>query len=267
MMGPVLVTGGTGTLGRHVVRRLVDTGNEVRVLSRRPRPEAGAAGAAAKVQPGVTWHTGDLATGAGLDPALAGAATVIHCASDPRHASADIDGTHRLMESAGRVGVGHLVYISIVGIDRIPLGYYRTKLATENAIMATGQRGPGWTILRTTQFHDLVLTFVEKLTRPPLVVVPAGISFQPVDVDEVAQRLVTLAGQDPGGRAPDMGGPEVRSMGDLARTYLKMRGKRRPVAPVWLPGAIARTLRGGANLTAEHADGRRTWEEFLRAQP
>jgi uncharacterized protein YbjT (DUF2867 family) len=260
MTGPVLVTGGTGTLGRHVVRRLGADGRDVRVLSRQARTAAGGGGPA--------WYVGDLGTGAGLDSALAGTATIIHCASDPRGGpAADIDGTRRLITAAARAGVGHLIYISIVGIDRIPLGYYRTKLAVERLIEAeAGRASLGWTILRTTQFHDLVLSLTKTLVRSPIVPVPSGTSMQPVDADDVAARLVALSAQDPAGRVPDMGGPEVRAFGDLVRSYLRSRGQHRPIVGIPVPGRIGRALRAGANLTPEHADGTRTWEDFLISQ-
>lgn len=257
MAGAVLVTGGTGTLGRHVVRRLLDGGREVRVLSRR----AGSDRSPVPPDGRFSRHVGDLATGAGLAAALTGVDTVLHCASDQRNHTSDIDGIRRLVDACRTAGVRHLVVVSIVGIDRIPLGYYRTKLAVER-VVAESQLG--WTILRATQFHELVLTMVNGLTRLPVALVPAGISFQPIDPDEVAERLVTLSAGPPAGRAADLGGPEVRSMIDLTRAYLRVRGKRRLVAAVWLPGALVRALRSGANLTPDHADGRRTWEQFLR---
>ena len=75
MTQPILVTGGTGTLGRAVVRRLIDAGSDVRVLSRRP-PEDGPRG--------LEWVTGALSTGAGIGQAVRGVAEIIHCAIDVR---------------------------------------------------------------------------------------------------------------------------------------------------------------------------------------
>jgi uncharacterized protein YbjT (DUF2867 family) len=272
MTGAVLVTGGTGTLGRNVVRRLLVARDEdginrdVRVLSRRADPIDAAGPIDATGSAAPIWYTGDLRTGAGLDAALHGVDTIIHCATDPRRAGADVEGARRLVAHASAAGVRHLVYISIVGIDRIPLGYYRTKLATERVITSAAENGPGWTILRTTQFYDLALTLVGALARAPIVLVPAGVAIQPVDVDEVAQRLVALSAEPPAGRVADLGGPQVWAFADLVRAYLRIRRKRRVIVPVRLPGGLVRALRAGGNLTLEHADGRRTWEEFLQAQ-
>jgi uncharacterized protein YbjT (DUF2867 family) len=248
-MEPILVTGGSGTLGRAVVRRLFDLGHPVRGLTRqgsRPGPAA--------------WFTGDLTTGAGLERAVEGTSAVIHCASDPRRPEHDVEGTARLIEVARRGGVSHLVYISIVGIDRVPLGYYRAKLRVERLVEDSGLP---WTILRATQFHDLVLGVLRGLARLPVLPVPAGIRLQPVDAGEVAARLVELAADGPRGRAPDLGGPEARGMGDLARTYLRAARRRRPVLTLPVPGRAARAVRDGALLVPGRAGGRRTWDAFL----
>jgi uncharacterized protein YbjT (DUF2867 family) len=99
----------------------------------------------------------------------------------------------------------------------------------------------------------------------PVIPVPSGFRFQPVDAGEVAARLVELAVGTPAGLVPDMGGPRVYAMADLVRGYLRASGKRRPILPVRVPGKAARALREGANLTPDRAVGHRTWEEFLAA--
>lgn len=257
-MPPILVTGGTGTLGRGVVTRLIAAGHEVRVLSRRAagRVPGGTA------MRGTGWTVGDLYTGAGLDEALSGVAAVVHCASDLRRTRRDLAGTRNLIAAAARHGGPHIVYISIVGIDRIPLGYYRVKLEAERLI---GESGLPWTIMRATQFHDLILYFSQLLARLPVMMVPAGISFQPVDPDEVAGRLIQLAAGGPAGRVPDLGGPEILTAADLVRAYLRASGRKRPVLPIRLPGKVAGAYRRGANLAPDHPDGRRTYADFLAA--
>jgi uncharacterized protein YbjT (DUF2867 family) len=107
--GPILVTGGTGTLGRLVVARLRDAGATVRVLSRSSREAA----------EGIEPVTGDLATGEGIDAAVEGAEIIVHCAGS---AKGDEEKAVNLVRAASRAGARHLVYISVVGADRIPLG-------------------------------------------------------------------------------------------------------------------------------------------------
>ncbi|MVO87390.1 NAD(P)H-binding protein [Streptomyces sp. p1417] len=240
-MTTILVTGGTGTLGRLVVARLRADGHEVRVLSRHAQP-----------------YAVNLLDGAGLDAALAGVDTVVHCASSPR--GGDERAARNLIAAARRADVAHLLYISIVGVDRVPLGYYRAKLAVERQ---AEQSGLGWTVLRATQFHDLVATLVRGLARLPVVLVPAGVSDQPVEVAEVADRLAELAAAPPAGRVPDMAGPEVRTFTDLARAYLKATGRRRPVLRVPLAGRTYRGLRAGGHLAPDRAVGKGTFEEYL----
>ena len=254
-----LVTGGTGTLGRLVVPRLRDAGFEVRVLSRGHHDGSH----------GVEFVTGDLATGDGIDAAVAGAAVVVHCAGSTK--GDEVKARH-LVQAASPAGVRHVVNISVVGADRVPLtgavdramlGYFGSKLAAERTI---AESGVPWTTLRATQFHDLTLTTARQMARMPLVPVPSGFRFQPIDSDEVAARLVELALGAPAGLVPDMGGPTAYDMVDLVRSYLRATGKRRPIVPIRLPGKAARAFRAGVNLTADRAVGHRTWEDFLAAQ-
>jgi uncharacterized protein YbjT (DUF2867 family) len=152
------------------------------------------------------------------------------------------------------------VYVSIVGVDRVPLRYYREKLAVEQVIERSDLP---WTILRATQFHDLVASLLGLAARVPVVPVPAATSFQPIDVPEVAAHLIALAAGGPVGRADDLGGPQVRSAADLARVYVRSKGLRRRVLPVRLPGRVAGALRSGGLLATGYPGAGRTWEEFL----
>src|SRR5215211_8112173 len=257
MTSPILVTGGTGTLGRLVVRRLRDAGyDDLRVLSRRHHIAAD----------GIEFVTGDLTTGEGIEPALDGAGTIVHCAGS---AKGDEEKARNLVRAASRAGAAHLVYISVVGADRIPIGsrvdhamfgYFESKLAAERIVADSGLP---FTTLRATQFHDLILTVAQQMAKLPVIPAPAGFRVQPVDTDEVAARLVELTLGEPAGLVPDMGGPRVYGAAELLRGYLRASHRRRPIVPLWLPGKAARVFRAGANLAPEQAVGRRTWEEFL----
>jgi len=252
----ILLTGGTGTLGKRVLRRLRDAGKEVRVLSRQSHPP----------RDGVEYVTGDLDTGAGIDAAVSGIATIVHCAGGPK---GDPDKARHLVRAASAAGVGHLVYISVVGAERVPVaglldramfGYFASKRAAE---LVVADSGLPWTTLRATQFYDLILIVVRALAKLPVMPTLAGFRFQPVDSDEVAARLVELALGEPAGLVPDLAGPKVYTMGELIRGYLRATNRRRLILPLWMPGTAARALRAGANLAPQHATGQRTWEEFL----
>jgi uncharacterized protein YbjT (DUF2867 family) len=246
----VLVTGGTGVLGRQVVR-LLDGKAEVRVLSRRPNGQPG-------------FVQGDLDTGEGLAAASDGVDVIAHCASpaDYRRPQRDVEGTRRLLHAA-RSQHPHVVYISIVGVDRIPLGYYQAKLATEQLIRGSGL---SWTVLRTTQFHDLVLTFVMLLTKWPVALVPRGFRSQPVDAGEVAVRMTSLVLGDPVGRTPDFGGPRVEDSEEMVRIYLSLTRRRRPMLPIPAPGRIAAAFRAGGHLLSDGERGTRTFEQYLQSR-
>ncbi|MER8009163.1 SDR family oxidoreductase [Streptomyces sp. NPDC094149] len=241
-MTTILVTGGTGTLGRLVTERLRADGHDVRVLSRRTPPYA------------VDLREG----GAGLDAAVDGVDTIVHCAST--QTGGDEKAAANLIAAARRAGVGHLVYISIVGVDRVPFPYYRTKLAVERAVEESGL---GWTVLRATQFHDLPVMLFRTLARLPVLLLPARVADQPIEVAEVADRLAELAQGEPAGRVEDMGGPQIRTLESLARSYLKATGRRRAVLSVPLFGKAYRAFREGGHLSSEHAVGKGTFEEYL----
>ncbi|GAA1294716.1 nucleotide-diphosphate-sugar epimerase [Planotetraspora silvatica] len=250
MSQSILVTGGTGTLGVHVVGRLLEAGHPVRVLTRSPRLDTP-----------YTVVGGDLTSGAGVDEAVAGADTIVHLASDPMVIGSDLEGARRLVEAARRAGTAHLVFISIVGVDRSPYFYYRAKYAAEQVIEASGLP---YTILRTTQFHDFVLYVTRELARRPVMPVPMGWRFQPIDTGEVAERMVALASGGAAGRVPDMGGSETLTFRELMELYLA--GLRRPLVPVPVPGRISAAFRRGAHLVEGDGGGRRTYGAFLADQ-
>ncbi|TDB97840.1 NAD(P)H-binding protein [Actinomadura sp. 7K534] len=248
MRSTILVTGGTGTLGQHVVPLLREAGRDVRVLSRRGREAAD----------GVEYVTGDLLKNEGIEAAVAGAEIVVHLAGG---AKGDDEATRNLVRAAARAEAKHLVFISVIGADRVPLSWLKTQLDAEQAVIDSGVP---WTVQRAAQFHDLVLKVVRSMARLPVVPNPGGLRFQPVDPRDVAARIAGLALGEPAGRVPDLAGPNVYGMDELVRGYLGARGKRRPLMPVRIPGKAGRAYRAGDNLALDGADrGTRTWEDFL----
>jgi uncharacterized protein YbjT (DUF2867 family) len=250
MTADILVTGGTGTIGRHVTPLLRGAGAPLRVLSRHRREPTD----------GIEYVTGDLLTGDGIDAAVAGVATVVHLAGGP-NAKGDDEATRTLVQAASRAGTQHLVYISVVGADRVPLSYFRNKLAAEQVVADSGLP---FTTLRAAQVHDLVLTAAQTMAKLPVIPVPRGLRFQPVDAGEVAVRLVELALGTPAGRVPDLAGPKTYEMAELIRGYLAARGSHRPMVPIRMPGKAGRAYRAGDNLSSDGVvEGARTWEDFL----
>jgi uncharacterized protein YbjT (DUF2867 family) len=253
---PILVTGGTGTLGRLVVERLRDLGRQVRVLSRH----------AGEPTTGVVFAAADLTTGEGVGVAVAGVEIIVHLAGT--RVGDDIKTRH-LVEAASKAGVRHLVYISVVGADRIPIrgrldrmmfGYFGSKLAAEQIVSGSGIP---WTTLRATQFEQTFLGVAKGMAKLPIVPSPSGLRFQPIDAREVADRLVELALGEPAGLVAEMGGPRVYTMGELVSVYLKATNKHRLVVTVPAMGGAAAAIRAGANLTPDHAVARTTWEDYV----
>ena len=259
-MTTVLVTGGTGDLGSKLVRRYVRRGDSVRVLSRRPKPGD------AETQ----WAQGDMETGEGLTDAVQGVDLVMHAATGAGlRPKADAPGTKNLLDACKAAGTPHFFYISIVGIEKLPLAYYKAKLECEQLIEASGVP---WSNLRATQFHALLDGFLRNgllpaLGKVPFVrLVPKSFKFQPIETGEVADRMVEHAANGPGGRLPDLGGPEVLKFGDMADAWKKATGDGKPLINLPMMGGLASGFKAGDNCTPEHAEGKITWTEWLEAK-
>ena len=257
-IGPVLVTGGTGRLGGLITTRLLSAGCPVRVLARR-LPTADAA------VDGVQYVAADLAEEGAGSGAFDGVETVVHCAGS---AKGDEGKAQGVVRAAVRTGSPHVVFISVVGADRIPVvsaadramyGYFGEKLAAERVIERSGLP---FTTLRATQFHDFVWESCRLLAKSPVVPVPR-IHFQPVDAADVADRMTALALGPPAGLVAEMGGPRGFPFADLVRDHLRATGRRRLLLPLRQPGQAARAFREGANLTQSPAVGSRTWESYV----
>ncbi len=235
-MSKTLVTGGTGTLGSYLVPMLRERGHDVRVLSRRTG--------------------GDLVTGAGVREAVESVDLVVHAASDThrRFGAGDPQQTRNLLAACGEVR--HLLYVSIVGIDRMPYGYYRHKLECERLVE---ESEIPYSIQRATQFHELLDGYLAKAARWPIVPLPLTAKVQPVAAREVAARCVDVVGAEPRGRAADFGGPEILTL----REVLDVWPGRVRALPLPTVGRLLRGFHGGRNTTPEHAEGRLTWAQYL----
>ncbi|WP_040815287.1 SDR family oxidoreductase [Nocardia concava] len=255
----VLVTGGTGTLGKLVTPLLREAGVTVRVLSRTARTDAD----------GIEYVAGDLQTGAGIAEAVAGVDTVLHLAGEMK---GDGEKAQILVDAIKAAELfPHLIYISVVGADRVPVRSFIDRqtmsymASKRDAELMVENSGLPWTTLRATQFHDLLFTMVQAMGKMP--VVPAfDFRFQPIETAEVAARLVELTLGEPAGYVEEIGGPKIYTMKELERSYLEALGKHRPVFTVKAPGKASRIYAQGANLTPDHAVGERTWEDFLAAK-
>lgn len=243
----VLLLGATGTLGRSLTGELARRGHRVRAASRGRRPGAAAGDPA--------WIPVDVASGAGLAAAIEGADAVLDAvnptgARGPALDAVLSEGTRRVLDACHRAGGTHYVGISIVGIERVPYRYYQAKLRQEAVI----ERGPApWSLLRATQFHQLVAHLLGRAARWPVLALPTRVLVQPIDVAEVARRLADAAERPAAGRLGDVGGPRVQPAGELARVWQRACGTHQPVVHLPLPKRLREPLQDGALCTPEHA--------------
>jgi uncharacterized protein YbjT (DUF2867 family) len=245
----VLVTGASGNLGSAVLPRLVKDGHDVRPMSRRARPG---------------WVAADLATGEGLAEAVRGVDAIVHLASSPtKTRETDVEGTRRLVTAAKAAGVQHILFISIIGIERVPLPYYKLKVAAERVIR---ESGVPFTLLRAAQFPSLIDMLLRISSKLGPVLIDKRARFQPVAVEDVADRIADLLAAGPSGGIVELAGPHAATLDRLARDWLAARGSRRPVWPIRIPGRFGRELRAGALTTTAQPTGTRTWRDYLEAR-
>jgi uncharacterized protein YbjT (DUF2867 family) len=254
-MSTVLITGAAGFLGSRLLANSAARPRAIRAMTRRrPFPDPS--------RNDVHWVHGDVTSGEGLDEAAQGADIIIHAASDPRQRSGqtDVEGTRRLLDSATRNSVKHFVYISIVGIDEVPLRYYRHKLAAEQLVRASGVP---FTIVRGTQFHEFMASQCAAFSRLPIAMAPRDFRVQPIDVDEFATAAWRSANGQPSLSIVNAAGPEVLTYDALLRAWLTAKNSRKPVISVPVPGRIGAALRRGDLTAPGHRVGTVTWTQWL----
>jgi len=240
----ILVTGATGSLGSLTVDLLVQSGHNVRGLSRHPGPGRVVA---------------DLSTGVGLADALAGVTTVVHLATGAN--AHDSQQTRQLLRAIAEHPIEHVIFMSIVGVDLHSFSYYRDKYLSEQLIAASGIP---YTILRATQFHSFVARLFVAQRRLPVTIVPS-FRMQPVSVDEVAERLVELVDAGPSGRVADFGGPEQLSFRELAQQWNAAHSLRKPVWSLPVPGTVGRSFARGVHLASLLGSGHVPFSDYAEA--
>ncbi len=248
----VAVVGGTGVLGKPLVAELAARGDEVRVLSR---------SAPKRLPDGASHRRIDLTSGEGLAEALGGVEVVVDVSnsSTPRRAAPVlVEGTKRLLRAGAEADAQHYVGVSIVGCERVPMAYYKVKVEQERAI-AEGE--VPWSLLRATQFHTLI-DYLFKQDARFGIVRSGSARFQPVDPPVVAERVAGAAHADPAGRLPDVAGPEVLTLSELADAWRRAGHRALPLRFPMI-GPIGRPMREGALCNPDAAAGGRTFEQWL----
>jgi len=225
----VAVAGGTGTAGSYALASAKANGHETVPISRAT---------------GV-----DLVTGSGLEAALEGVDVIIDAAGqrtwDQRKAEAFFTASARRLQQVGsQKGARMLVVLSIVGVDRVPLGYYKAKLAHEAAAL----EGPlPVAVVRSAQFYELAAQMLSRTRFGPVALVPRMRS-QPVAARTAGEVLADIATTSGGPSQVELAGPEQHYMPDVAQFVLRRSGKRTVVFPFSIRGEAGRALQGGALL-------------------
>jgi uncharacterized protein YbjT (DUF2867 family) len=260
-MSLVLVTGGTGHLGRDLVDRLVLKGHRARVFARSPRADAN-----------IEWAIGDLATGEGLPAALQNVDIVINAATHSPIArrggirpvdffkspsAVDVEGTERLLALCRDARINHFLHVSIVGLDYASLPYARVKLAGERLVRKSSVP---WSVVRAMPFYYLLEKMLAGVVWLPMWPLPKTL-FNPVDTSDVADYLVKCAFDGRRGMRVDIGGPDELSWIDVGRQYQGARGLHRAILPVPLSDRMAR---GMGFVVSNGVRGTLPWSTWLR---
>ncbi|GLU31408.1 SDR family oxidoreductase [Trinickia caryophylli] len=207
----IVVIGGSGLIGSRLVTLLREAGHQA---------------VAASPRTGVNTITGD-----GLTPALAGADVVVDVANAPVWEPQAVleffrTSARNLGKAEVAVGVRHHVALSIVGTDRMPdNGYFRTKVAQQEAIVASGVP---YTIVRATQFMEFIGGIADAGTEDGAVRIGDGL-FQPIAAGDVAAILAQVALAEPLDGTIDIAGPDRAPFADIVARYLKEMGDARTV--------------------------------------
>ena len=242
----VVVFGGTGFLGRRIVRHLLDHGFAVRVASR--RPERGSS-ALDERTPIPEFVRADIADAPSTAVAVAGAFAVVNAVSlyvergGQTFRSVHVEGAARLADAARRAGVARLVHVSGIGADRrSPSPYIRSRGEGEDAVLA---RFAGATIVRPAVMFGPDDAFLMPLaamlrSRPAFPMFGCGeTKLQPAHVDDVAEAIVRAIAR-PSGQVLELGGPRMFTYAELLRTIAARLGAHRLLIPV--PFAMWRVL-------------------------
>ena len=241
----VTVFGGSGFLGRHVVRALARSGYRVRVAVRRPGlagylQPSGRVGQIHAVQANLRYPSSVEAAARDAD-VLINLVGILYERGRQRFAAVHSYGAELVALAAAAFGA-RLVHVSAIGADEdVPALYARTKAAGENSSWAAL---PSATILRPSILFGPEDAFFNRFAAiarvsPFLPLVGGGLTrFQPVFVGDVAAAVVAaIEGRATAGNIYELGGPEVKSFKQLMQYLLATIGRRRLLLPIPFPVA------------------------------
>lgn len=246
-MKKLFVTGGTGLLGQQFLAQAAQANFEVLLGVRNPAT-------APQQFPSITFDLDQ--PDAPLD--LAGVDTIVHLASNTQDLKADSDlmGIQGLLKAIESYPIQHFIYMSIVGVDQVPVKYFKNKHRVEQLIQ---QQGIPYSILRATQFFEFFEQEIDTQLKKRLAIVP-NLRYQPIATTVVAQHLLQLCQGTPLQGIQEIGGPEVFFFKDAIWQYQQKSGDRSLV--LGIPNPLLGKL-GRALTTGKRVDGP-LWGEYVR---
>ena len=247
-----LITGGTGKLGTVLSSVFSKNNMPYQILTSRELP------------PQSPLVYGNLTDGTGLQQALKGVEVIAHCASSFfDHQKVDVVGTENLIKNIDYSSIKLLVYISIVGVDQIPLPYYESKRKAEKIIQ---QSGVPHLILRFTQFHDFILYLLEDFANNShsshFLEIPQRLHFQSIGMEDVANTILSNT-QQPNTGLLEIGGPKIETLDQMAESFLKIKKIDKKIKMFEAKHPLHIAFIGGKNIAGNALKNGITWDHFL----
>ncbi|WP_192036695.1 complex I NDUFA9 subunit family protein [Halomonas sp. YLGW01] len=238
--GPITVFGGTGFLGRAIVRELLEAGHAVRIVARTPRLPGG-------IDDGdpLSLSSADIRDDDSVREALAGASGAVNAVSlyvESRRLSFDaihVEGAGRLARLAREAGITRLVHVSGIGVDEHSTSRYISARARGEA--AVLRAFPKASLLRPSVLFgpgDAFLSTLETLTRLPAIPLfgRGETRLQPVHVGDVARAVGNIMGpRPPAWRLFELGGEDVMRYRDILTLVMAHLRREHPLVPVPWP--------------------------------
>ena len=245
-MTKILITGGTGTLGRVLSELLTLKGIEHTIASRH-NPDSQR-----------NWVHLDLLKNTGVATAIDGQEVIFHLAHDLKKEN---ECTKNLLDNLRNKSNTQLIYISIVGVDNIPIGYYKQKRQSEKMII---ESGIPYSILRSTQFHDFVDKTLTQIMKFPVFFLPKKMLLQPIQTEVTAKNLAMLLTQGPTGRIDSIGGKQRYTLSELLKLWQKATNNHSFAFNLPLFGKFGKALNEGKLTCEKNASEGLSWEEWLK---
>src|SRR2546423_3984653 len=233
----VLVTGGTGVVGRAAVSELRKAGHSIRLLSRNVEEDATEWGEGVEAWPASITDAGELRGCAeGCDVVLHVAGIMEESPPARTYESVNVEGTRSIVREAERCKVGRFIYVSSLGAESGTSPYHRSKRRAEEIVR--GFAG-GWIILRPGNVYgpgddviSLLLTMVSSLPVVP-VIASGDDQFQPIWVEDLAAALSEAVRRtDLHGRVLELAGEERTSLNEMVDRLSEITGRNPARVPI-----------------------------------